>query len=459
MIKFSTHLASNVAWIKNEIQCFDLTIRSIETQHAKYILVFVGGVTGSAAIAPILESLVVQREDQQPQFYPSTISSTEDLEDAMIKVMQGQTLVMKEGNTYGWIIETRAIPGRSPSEPSVEQSIRGARDGFVELLIINIGLIRKRIKDPKMNIETRQFGNRTHTDIAVFYIRDLVDDIAKQDLFKRLDKIEESKDIHSERHLCELLYGQSFNPYPHVRYTERPDIVTIHLLQGNIALLVDQSPTAVLVPATFFESTSQIEEYTQTYMISIVLRFFRLLGVLASLYLLPIWMILVINNDSFFLTPAKPIEDPLLFGIQILIADGLVEWIRLSLIHSPLLLSSLLGLIAVLVFGESAVAFGAYTQEILILVAVVNIGNFVTSSYELSMANKISRLFFVVCIMLFKTVGCIAGFLIHFIVLASAKSGGTPYLYPLFPLNIKELRRIFFGDFTKASKPSKGAKS
>lgn len=450
MTQFSCHCASTIAWFKNECRCFDLTIRSAATQSKDYILIFVGGVTGTTAIQPILEGLSMYKDVGNLLFYPATVKSVQTLEEALIAVLQGQTLVIQEGIAFGWIVDTRSIPGRSPSEPTVEKSIRGSRDGFVEHLMTNVGLIRKRIKDPKMVIESRQFGQRTHTDLAIFYIGDKVDQAAKQDLFNRLNKLDPATDLHSERHLCELLFGQSFNPYPHVRYTERPDIVTIHLLQGNVAVLVDQSPTAVLLPATFFETTSQIEEYTQTYMISVVLRCLRTLGVLCSLYLLPLWMVFVLNNHSFFLMPQTTVENAFTFGLQVLIVDCLVEWIRLSLIHSPSLLSSLLGLIAVFVLGDSAIAYGAYTQEILIVTAIVNVGNFVTSSYELSMANKISRLFFVLCIMVLGSWGFLVGFLVHLGVLATAKSGGKPYLYPLIPLNLKELKRLFFGDFTKS---------
>ncbi len=452
MTIFSSHCSSTIAWFKNECRCFDLTIRSASVRDQEYILIFVGGVTGSMAIQPILESLSAQRLSQEMILYPATVTEAASLEEALLAVLQGQTLVLQEGKAVGWLVDTRSIPGRSPSEPTVEKSIRGSRDGFVEHLMTNIGLIRKRIKDPQMRIESRQFGSRTHTDLAIFYIADLVDVRAKDDLFRRMDQLDPQTDLHSERHLCELLYGQSFNPYPHVRYTERPDIVTIHLLQGNVAILVDQSPTAVLVPATFFETTSQIEEYTQTYLISVVLRFLRTFGVLCSLYLLPLWMMAVLNHHSFFLMPQTSVTNSFLFGLQVLVADGLVEWIRLSLIHSPLLLSSLLGMVAVFVLGDSAIAYGAYTQEILIVVAVVNIGNFVTSSYELSMANKISRLFLVFCGMLFGNLGIIVGIGVHLWILATSKSGGKPYLYPVFPLDLKELRRLFFGDFTQSGR-------
>ncbi len=449
MTSFSKNSATTIAWFKNKLNCFDLTIRSADVGNQHFVLIFVGGVNNSGSIQPILESLAIQKNEKNFVFYPATVISVDTLEEALPLVLHGQTLVIKEGIAVGWLIDTRSIPGRPPSEPQVEQSIRGARDGFVELLIINVGLIRKRIKDPNLVIIAHKYGKRTQTDMAVFYVKDLVDNNALNDFNKRLEKINKDTDIHSERHLCELLYGQSFNPYPHVRYTERPDIVSIHLLQGNVALLVDQSPTAVLLPATFFETTSQIEEYTQTYMISLALRFLRLLGVFCSLYLLPLWMVFVINSRNLFFMPNMPIENPYLFGLQILVVDGLIEWIRLSLIHSPSLLSSMLGLIAVFVLGESVTKYGAYTQEVLIVVAIVNIGNFVTSSYELSMANKISRIFFVICTTLFQTIGFVVSIIIHFVILASSKSGHKGYLYPLIPFNFKEFKRIFFGDYTK----------
>lgn len=449
MTYFFNNHADNVAWIKEHCPCYDLTIRSAMIKENSYVLFFVGGVSGSAIIRSLLESISDQRISDDLLFYPEAVSNAETLEEGLLAILQGQTLIIKENRNFGWIVDTRNIPGRSSSEPTVEQSIRGARDGFVEQLMTNIGLIRKRIKDSNMHLMHFQFGLRTHTDIAVFYIGDLVDQKAKDDFFKRINQLDEKTDIHSERHLAELLYGQSFNPYPHVRYTERPDIVTIHLLQGNIAILVDQSPSAILIPATFFETTSQIEEYTQTYSISVFLRFLRFLGLLCSLYLLPIWMVMVLNNHEFFLLPQTPIDNRFLFGFQILIADCLIEWIRLSLIHSPSLLSSLLGMIAVFVLGDTAIAYGAYTQEILIIIAIVNIGNFVTSSYELSMANKMSRILFTCSIMLLGAWGFFISFIFHLCILATSQSAGKPYLYPLIPFNLKELFRIFFSDYSK----------
>lgn len=452
MTAFSSHCSSTIAWFKNHCRCFDLTIRSAGIKEKNYILIFVGGVTGAEAVRPILESISLERLSEDMLFSVPTVKSVPSLEEALDAVLQGQTLIIKEGCAFGWVADTRSIPGRDPSEPTVEKSIRGSRDGFVEHLMTNVGLIRKRIKDPMMRIEARQYGNRTHTDIAIFYIEDLVDLSAKEDLYYRLDQLDPSLNLHSERHLAELLYGQSFNPYPHVRYTERPDLVAIHLLQGYLAILVDQSPTAIILPTTFFETTSQIEEFTQTYVISVVLRFLRTLGVLCSLYLLPLWMISVLNNHSFFLMPQTTVNSPLIFGFQVLLVDCLVEWVRLSLIHSPSLLSSLLGMIAVFVLGDSAISYGAYTQEILIVSAIVNVGNFVTSSYEMSMANKISRMFFVASIMIFGVWGFLVSFWVHFIVLYTSSSGKKPYLYPLIPLDLTELRRLFLGDFTKNQK-------
>lgn len=154
------------------------------------------------------------------------------------------------------------------------------------------------------------------------------------------------------------------------------------------------------------------------------MRAIRLAGVFCSIYLLPLWMVLVMQHNPTRLNlPLPEIPGPITFGVQVLIADLLIEWIRLSLIHSPLMLSSLLGIVAVFVLGDAPIAYGAYTQEILIMTAIVNIGNFVTAGYELSMANKIVRLALIVLVVIGGYPGFLIGILIHLILLLQTQVG------------------------------------
>ncbi|WP_302558605.1 spore germination protein [Holdemania filiformis] len=448
---FSAEAWKNVDWLRQATDCFDLTIRSVNVNDRQCLLVFVGGVTGTTSIEPIVESLVFDKGNLA--FFPATVTQAGSLEDALDKILQGQTLVILEGSAYAFIVDTRSYPTRGPSEPTVEKSVRGARDGFIEHIMLDLGMVRRRIRDPKLVTKAYQKGSRTKTDIFVLYISDLIHPSILHDFQNRIDHLPANAEVTSERQLCELMYGQTWNPYPHVRYTERPDIAAIHLLQGSLIILVDNCPSAVILPTTFFEQTKQIEEYTQTPAISLVMRAIRLAGVFCSIYLLPLWMVLVMQQNPTRLNlPLPEIPGRITFGVQVLIADLLIEWIRLSLIHSPLMLSSLLGIVAVFVLGDAPIAYGAYTQEILIMTAIVNIGNFVTAGYELSMANKIVRLALIVMVVIGGYRGFLIGILIHLILLLQTQVGPFPYLYPLIPFNGKEFKRLFLGNFTMDKK-------
>ncbi len=448
---FSAEAWKNVDWLRQATDCFDLTIRSVNVNDRQCLLVFIGGVTGTTSIEPIVESLVFDKGNLA--FFPATVIQAGSLEDALDKILQGQTLVILEGSAYAFIVDTRSYPTRGPSEPTVEKSVRGARDGFIEHIMLDLGMVRRRIRDPKLVTKAYQKGSRTKTDIFVLYISDLIHPSILHDFQNRIDQLPANAEVTSERQLCELMYGQTWNPYPHVRYTERPDIAAIHLLQGSLIILVDNCPSAVILPTTFFEQTKQIEEYTQTPAISLIMRAIRLAGVFCSIYLLPLWMVLVMQQNPTRLNlPLPEIPGPITFGVQVLIADLLIEWIRLSLIHSPLMLSSLLGIVAVFVLGDAPIAYGAYTQEILIMTAIVNIGNFVTAGYELSMANKIVRLALIVMVVIGGYRGFLIGILIHLILLLQTQVGPFPYLYPLIPFNGKEFKRLFLGNFTMDKK-------
>lgn len=434
MTKISLNTYENIEWFKHECQCFDLTVRSVVSNDETYLLLFLGGITSSSSVQPIVQGLAESPDNLI--FLNATVSSASSLEEAYQMMLQGQTVVFKMNSMMCAVVDTRAIPGRTTSEPSVEKSIRGARDGFVETLMINLGLIRKRIKAQDLRIQSFQFGSKTHTDVAVFYIDSLVQRNVLDDLMERMNRVSSDLNLQSERELADALYHQWYNPYPHVRFTERPDLVCIHLLQGQIAVLTDHSPVAMLVPLTLFECTSQIEELTQPPLVSLMLRLLRTLGLLISVFLLPLW-ICTLEFSSF--------QQLAFFVFQVMAVDCIIEWVRLSLIHSPSILSSMLSMIAVFLLGETAVKYGAYTQEMLILVAISNVGNFVTSSYELSMANKLTRFFLVLCTLFYQRAGFALGLFICVLILLNTDCGPVSYLYPVLPFDKKEFLRLVSG--------------
>lgn len=431
---------------------FDIVKRHLQINGHDAILIFLSSLSDSQLISNLVEGLTITAtNDVELTFYPGSVDKESDQKKAIINMLSGQCLVLLDvSNTY-YCIETRHYPARSTAEPNVEKSVRGAHDGFVENVILNVGLIRRRIRDPKLCVIMHKEGVKTRTDVAYLYIEHLADHDVLKDFEQRMQQLQETE-ILSERNLVEQLYGKTLNPYPHVRYTERPDICAIHLLQGYVVAIVDNAPTAIILPTTFFEQTKQIEEYTQTTIVAAFTRILRLIGIGFSLYLLPLWIALIIDqNPTMLHLPMQKVQ-LFTFGFQIILADIVVEWIRQSLIHTPTILSSIMSFVAVFLLGDMAIELGAYTKEILIMVALVNIGNLLTPSYELSLANKVFRIGIGTLALFFGEVGFCIGVLLHIIVLMSTRTIKFPYLYPLIPFSYKECYRILFGSPIRVKK-------
>ncbi len=425
---------------------FDVVFRDLHVDSLQGVIVFLSSLTDANLLALVSESFVISAANTlQLTLYPAAIEAIYDEESALVKMLSGQCIVLLEGHAAYYCVEVRNYPSRPNSEPNVERSVRGAHDGFVENIIFNVGLIRRRIRDPRLQLKIIQKGQFTNCDIVYGYIDGVVDPDVLQDFEHRLQNSGE-EEILSERNLCEQLYGKTWNPYPHVRYSERPDICAVHLLRGYVIVLVDNSPSAMILPTTFFEQTKQMEEYTQTTTVALLTRIVRLFGIAVSLYLLPVWIVLSMNyNRTFLQIPLIDNLDPISFGVQILIVDLVVEWIRQSLIHTPTILSSIMSFIAVFALGDMAISIGAYSKEILIMVAISNIGNLLTPSYELSLANKWMRVM-IALFALFGGVGGLSiGILIHFILLMSTRSIKFPYLYPLLPFSYREWKKLLLG--------------
>ena len=366
---------------------FDVVYRSITIEGKHAYLIFLSSLSDPSLLSDLVEGFVITASNGLAiTFYPGAVTTVYDRQEALVNMLSGQCLVLLEESEAYYCIETRSYPSRQNGEPSVEKSVRGAHDGFVENIIFNVGLIRRRIRDPQLCVKIAKKGSKTKTDIAYLYLEKLVDVDVLEDFEHRLRDMQECE-IINERNLCEALYGKTWNPYPHVRYSERPDICAIHLLQGYVIVLCDNSPSAMILPTTFFEQTKQMEEYTQTTLVALFTRMLRLIGIAFSLYLLPLWIALVVDQNPTMLQ--LPMHDIRLyeFGFQIIFADVVVEWLRQSLIHTPTVLSGIMSFVAVFVLGDMAVELGAYTKEILIMIALCNIGNLLTPSYELSLAK------------------------------------------------------------------------
>lgn len=422
-----------------QLESFDLVKRELNLKNHHIDLMYLSSLSSNDSITYVIQGFLFSEHQDPLVIFNGSITPILDYSQAVFMLLSGQCLVIIKDEVMA--IETRSYPNRGIQDPTIEKSIRGSQDAFTENILFNVGLIRRRIRNQNLIIELNQEGQLTKTDISICYLKNKVNQQLLKDLKERI-KNNKDIEINNERNLIEVLYGKTLNPYPHVRYTERPDICSIQLLQGSIILLVDNMPSSIILPTTFLEQIQQIEEYTQTPILAFLTRIIRLLGVIMSIYLLPFIMLCILTNKSYIQNDMEINIGFIIF--QILICELIIEWIRQSFLYAPNLITSMMGFVVVFVLGDFGIELKAYSKEILLLVALSNLGNFLTPSYEISLANKFSRIILTLFTLLLNTFGFCLGLILHLLLLLTTKTNHHHYLYPIFPFNFKEFKRLLF---------------
>lgn len=443
-MKYYNDIDEKLAKLLNVGISFDVVRREVGKE-IKVILYFLSSLADSERVNELNVSLLLSDSQKylQEQISSGAIECEKDVYKAFLAISSGMSVLLLNDDMY--VVETRNYPGRSVGEPDTEKTIRGSKDGFNENIIINIGLIRRRIRSEHFKCEIMKVGDNSNTDVVVSYLANKVNKKSLEMIIEKIKKIKIDGLVMSDRALEEKIFKQRFNPFPLVRYSERPDIVAAHLLKGHIAIIVDTSSSVIITPTTLFEHTKHVEEYRQVPSVGTFIRLLRYFAIFMSVFLVPLWM-LTLNNDSFtsniFVKLSN--ESPIPVLVQIIIVELVIELLRIATIHTPNHLSSAMGLIATLILGQMAVEIGLFQSEILLYCSISSIGGFATPSYELSLANKIVKLLLIVVVGLFGSIGFIIAFTLLIVFLGSIKIYGMPYLYPLLPFDYKEFCKVIF---------------
>uniref|UniRef100_UPI00403F5B27 spore germination protein n=1 Tax=Paenibacillus sp. FSL K6-1096 TaxID=2921460 RepID=UPI00403F5B27 len=434
---------------------FDIVFREMSFGGRRAALLCVSGFAKDTIIDEILKRLTYLTPDHvstdvfasfMSEYIPHVqVEKGELLSESINKVLSGMSVFFIEGETQVIVMDTRSYPARSPDEPSIERVVRGARDGFTETLLSNVALVRRRVRDPGLKLEMHQIGRRTRTDVCLAYIDDIVDKTQVQAVTDKLKNVNLDGIPLADKQLEEAIVGGGWNPFPLVRYSERPDIVASHLLEGRVVVFVDTSPSVMVLPTTFFDLCQHAEENRQTPFMGTYLRWVRFIGIFASMFLLPLWMLLVLHPELKpamleFIGPQKTAKIPLI--AQFLIVELGVDLLRMAAVHTPTPLGSAMGLIAAILVGDIAVQTGLFVNEVVLYMAVAAIGMFATPSYELGLANRIVRLGLLLAVAAFQIPGFMIGSTLLVVLLTTHRSYNSPYMWPFIPFNAKAMAEI-----------------
>lgn len=440
-------------------ESFDIIGRDIKIAQRSARLYFVDGFAKDEVMEKILEFLITLNQEQVDKILSSEnfmknyvpyieTDLSKDGNFICTAVLSGTITLIVDGYPNAIMIDARTYPARTTEEPEDDRVLRGSRDGFVETLIFNTALIRRRIRVPELTMSFLQVGTESKTDIVICYLENKAD---KKMLKKIKDKIS-SVNIRAltmgQESLAECIArGQWYNPFSKIRFTERPDSAAACILEGKVVVIVDNSPSVMLLPTTFFDFVQDTNDYYFPPLVGTYLRLSRIIIFFLTLFLTPVWYLLIKNPDIIppwldFIKVAEPNSVPII--AQLLIIELVVDGIKLASLNTPSSLSNSFSIVGALVLGDFAIKARWFVPEVVLYMAFVAIANYTQPSFELGYAFKLLRVFLLVLTALLNVWGFVLGLILIITLLATAKTvTGVSYMYPVIPFDKAEFTRLF----------------
>lgn len=456
---------SNVKRMDEILRCdenFDLIKRTLTINNTQCVMYYVDGFIKAESMQKMMMHLFTVKDfgdgsaDRAKTFADTSLPAVEvdvqsSLDALTVAVLSGCTAFLCEGfGSNALVIDLRTYPARETSEPENDRVMRGSRDGFVETMIFNTAMIRRRIRDPKLTVKYLSAGKQTRTDMALCYLEGTADSDYVKELCDKISSLECDSLVMGHRSVAETLIKQKwYNPFPKIRTTERPDAVAATILEGGVVLICDNSPEAMIFPTSIFDFLQETDDYYFPPLTGSYLRIIRHIVFWLTMLLTPVWYLLlqyesVIPEWMYFVIPKDPGQLPII--VQLFLTEFVLDGLKLASLNTPNTLSNSLSVVGGLLLGDFAVQVGWLCPDVILYMAFVAITNFTQSSYELGYAFKYMRMMTLLLVALFGIWGLIGGIVITFVLVATNKTvnGKRNYLYPLIPFNAKALARLFF---------------
>ena len=450
-------LEQDSVWLNQKLATdrnFDVVTRTIEVGGREAALYFIDGFCKDDLLQKLLQYFMDMKPEDMPQDASQLlkkglpyieVDQEKEWEKITSSVLSGIFVLLVEGYREAVLIDARSYPSRGVEEPEKDKVLRGSKDGFVETVVFNTALIRRRIRDTDLRMEMMSAGKSSKTDIVLCYMDSRVDQGFLEEIKQKIRNIRVDSLTMNQESLAECLVpGRWWNPFPKFKYTERPDTAAAQVLEGNVILLVDNSPSAMILPTTIFDVVEEADDYYFPPVTGTYLRMTRFLISLLTYLMTPTFLLLMnhpqwIPEGFSFIMLQEPPNIPLVW--QFLILELAIDGLRLAAVNTPNMLSTPLSVMAALVLGEFSVNSGWFSSEVMLYMAFVAIANYTQANYELGYALKFMRIITLVLTAVFGIWGYGAGLLVAALCMCCNKTlSHRSYLYPLLPLNLIKLR-------------------
>ncbi len=451
-----TSYSENIKTMKEMLrvsESFDLIERHLAVCERDMCFFYIDGFTKDAEMQRVMQTLLALKEPMSARslelrFPYVEVAREYSFEKIVRAVLSGQTAIFAESfGGEALIVDLRTYPARDTSEPEGDRVMQGARDGFVETLVMNTALIRRRIRDPRLTMEYFNLGGASATDVVVCYMKGIAEEESLVDIRKKLSESRPKSLTLGYQSLAETLIRKGWlNPFPKIRTTERPDTASAQLLEGSIIVLCDTSPLAMILPTSIFDYLEETSDFYSPPLTGTYLRLVRVFILLLSVVITPLWYLALEYSELLppaleFLIPKDAGALPII--LQLLLAEVAIDGLKIASMNTPDILSNSLSVVGALILGDFAVEVGWLCGDVILYMAFVAIANFAQQNYELGYAFKFMRVITLILTAIFGIWGFAAGMLIFaFAVVTNNTVLGKHYLYPLIPLNLKDLGRL-----------------
>ena len=418
-------LEENIKYMNSVLpvkESFDVIQRDIVIGERKCSFYFIDGFTKDETMQKLMSGfLAIKKEDM-----PSTatgfskmslpyieVDIIDDFDLILRNILSGVTCLFVDGYDACIAIDCRTYPARGVEEPDKDRALRGSRDGFVETIVFNTALMRRRIRDPHLVMEMFEVGKVSRTDVAVCYMTNKADHELLNNLRNRIQSLDLESLKMNQQSLAEALFKRKwFNPFPKFKYTERPDTAAACLMEGKVIIMVDNSPSAMILPTSILDIIEEANDYYFPTVTNVYLKISRALITIATVFFTPLFLLFMQNTEWIprsleFVAIKDAINIPLV--LQLLILELAIDGLRLAAMNTPSMLSTPLSVIAGIVMGEFAVKSGWFNSEVMLYMSFVAVANYTQLNFELGYALKFMRLILLVLTALFNWVGFAIG--------------------------------------------------
>jgi spore germination protein KA len=449
-------VSENVKRLMKELgNSSDLSVRMIESPHQKSVKAAVihldgladGNIINESIVDPLIQwfkennqTLTEMEKRASHILTVSQVTVKESWQEFLSAVLTGDTVVLLNGSTKAFIASTKSQPSRAITEPTSQTVIRGPKDSFTENLRTNTSLIRARIQNPDVRLESLKVGSVTQTDIGIMYIQGIADESIVEEVKERVKGIDIDGVLESN-YIEELIRDDSATIFPLLLNTERPDAVVGNLLEGRVAIIIQGTPFVLIVPAIFSQFFQSPEDYYQNQYISSFLRLLRFGAFFLSMYASAIYLALITHHQG--LIPQRE-NVPFPAIVEILVMEMAFEILREAGIRMPRAIGPAVSIVGALILGQAAVEAGFVGAAVVIIVAISAISSFTLPNTSLVNVTRGIRFMLIFISAFIGLYGILLFTLCIWLHMSSLRSFGVPYFAPFAPFRFKEQKDGFF---------------